>query len=57
MFPMKEQYKTQEEEVNEVEISDLYNKEFKVIKMLIKIIKMLKELRRRMAEHRILIKS
>ena len=42
MFQMKEQDKTPEE-VNEVEIGNLHKKEFRVV-----IIKMIKELRRRM---------
>ena len=46
MFQMKEQYKTSEKEVNEVEISNLPNKEFKVM-----IIKIPSELRKRMNEH------
>ena len=46
MLQMKEQDKTPEEELNEVEISNLLDKEFKVM-----ILKMLKELRRRMDEH------
>ena len=40
---MKEQDKTPEEEVNEVEIGNLHKKEFRVV-----IIKMIKEIRRRM---------
>ena len=43
---MKEQDKTSEKELNEVEISNLPDKEFKVT-----IIKMFTELRRRMDEH------
>ena len=43
MFQMKEQDKTPEEVVNEVEIGNLHKKEFRVV-----IIKMNKELRRRM---------
>ena len=43
MFQMKEQDKTPEKELSEVEISNLSDKEFKVM-----IRKMLKELRRRM---------
>ena len=46
MFQMKEQDKTPEEELGEVEIDNLSNKEFKVM-----IIKMIKELGRRMDEH------
>ena len=42
MFQTKEQDKTPEEEPSEVEISNLLNKEFKVM-----IIKTLEELRRR----------
>ena len=45
MFQMKEQDKTPEEKLNEVEINNLPNKEFKVI-----VIKMLQKLRRRMDE-------
>ena len=37
MFKMKEQDKTSEEELSEVEISNLHNKEFKV--MIIKMFK------------------
>lgn len=43
---MKEQDKTPEEELNEMEMRNLPDKEFKV-----KIIKMLSELRRRMDEY------
>ena len=43
MFQMKEQDKTPEEEVNEVEIGNLHKKEFRVV-----IIKMIKEIRGRM---------
>ena len=43
---MKEQDKTPEEELKELEISSPPNKEFKVM-----IIKMIKELRRRLDEH------
>ena len=43
---MKKQDKTSEKELNEVEISNLPDKEFKVT-----IIKMFTELRRRMDEH------
>ena len=43
MFQMKEQNKTPEEEPSGAEIGNLPNKEFKVM-----IIKMIKELRRRM---------
>lgn len=46
MFQMKEQDKTPEEELNEMEMRNLPDKEFKV-----KIIKMLSELRRRMDEY------
>lgn len=46
MSQMKEQDKNSEEKVSEVEISNLPDKEFKVI-----IIKMLKELRGRMEKH------
>ena len=45
MFQTKQQDKTPEEELSEVEISNLSDKEFKVM-----IIKMLKELGRRMDE-------
>ena len=45
MFQMKEQYKTLEEELSEVEISNLPNKELKVI-----IIKMLNKRGRRTLE-------
>ena len=45
MFQMKEQDKIPGEELNEVEISDLPNKEIKVMT-----IKMIKELERRMEE-------
>ena len=41
-----DQDKTQEEELSELEIGNLPNKEFKVM-----ILKMIKELRRRMDEH------
>ena len=44
---MKKQDKTSEKELNEVEISNLLNKESKV-----RIIKRLNKLRRRMNEHR-----
>ena len=43
---MKEQDKTSEKELNEIEISNLPDKEFKVM-----VIKMLTELRRRMDEY------
>ena len=43
MFQMKEQDKTPEEELNEVEIDNLSKNEFKVI-----ITKMIKELRKRL---------
>ena len=46
MFQMKEQDKTPEEELTKVEVNNLPPKEFKVM-----IIKMLKELRRRMDKH------
>ena len=46
MFQSKEQVKTPEEELSEVEIGKLPDKEFKVM-----IIKMIKELGRRMDEH------
>ena len=46
MFQMAEQDKIQVEELSEVEISNLFNKELKLM-----IIKMLKELRRRMDKH------
>ena len=46
MFQMKEQNKTPEVELSEVHISNLPDKKFKVI-----IIMMLKELQRRMGEH------
>ena len=46
MFQMKEQDKSPEEELSKVEISNLPDKEFKVM-----IIKMLNELGRRMNEH------
>ena len=46
MFQMKKQDKTWNKELSEVEISNLPNKEFKVM-----IIKMLNKLRRRMDEH------
>ena len=45
IFQMKEQDKTPEEELKELEISSPPNKEFKVM-----IIKMIKELRRRLDE-------
>ena len=45
MFLLKKKDKTPEEELSEVEISNLPNKEFNIM-----IIKMLKELRRRMDE-------
>ena len=45
MFQIEEQDKTSEKELSKVEISDLPNKEFKVM-----IIKMLRELGRRMDE-------
>ena len=45
-FQMKEQDKTPEEELNGVEVSNLPDKEFKVM-----VIKMLTELGRRMDEH------
>ena len=43
MIQMKEQDKTPKEELSEVEISNIPNKDFKV-----KVIKMLKELNKRM---------
>ena len=43
---MKEEDKTPEEELSDVEISNLLDKEFKVM-----FVKMLKELGRRMAKH------
>lgn len=43
MIQMKEQDKTPKEEISEVEISNILNKDFKV-----KVIKMLKELNKRM---------
>ena len=46
MFQTKEQDKTPEEELSEMEISNLCNKDFKVM-----IIKMFKELWRRLHEH------
>ena len=46
MFQTKKQDKTSEKELNEMEISHLPNKQFKVM-----ILKMLTELRRRMDEH------
>ena len=46
MFQTKEQDKTPKEELSEVEVGNLHNKEFKVT-----MIRMLKELRRRMDEH------
>ena len=46
IFQMKEQNKTTEEELNEVEIGNLPYRKFKVM-----IIKMFKELRRRMNKH------
>ena len=46
MFQTKEQDKTPEKELSEMEISNLYNKDFKVM-----IIKMFKELWRRLDEH------
>ena len=46
MFQTKEQDKTPKEELSEVEISNLPNKEFKVM-----IIEMLNQLSRRMDEH------
>ena len=46
MFQTKEQDKTLEEELSEIEINNLPDKEFKVI-----IIKMLKKFGRRMDEH------
>ena len=45
MFQMKEQNKTPEEELSEVEIGNLYNKEFKVL-----VIKMIKEFGRKLGE-------
>ena len=45
MFQMKEQDKTQEEKLSEMEVSNLPNNQFKVM-----ITKMLNELRRRMDE-------
>ena len=52
MFQMKKQDKTPEKQWTEVAISNLPDKEFKI-----KIIKMLKELGRKMDEHRSLTKS
>ena len=46
MFQLKEQDKTSEKEPNKMEISNLLEKEFKVM-----VIKMLTKLRRRMDEH------
>ena len=46
MFPMKEQDKTPEEELSKVELSNLPDKEFRIM-----ILKMLNKLRRRMDEH------
>ena len=46
MFQMKEQNKISEKELNEVEVSNLPRKKFKVMT-----VKILKELRRRMDEH------
>ena len=46
MLQSKEQDKTSEKELNETEISNLPNKEFKVM-----VIQMLNELGRRMDEH------
>ena len=46
MFQSKEQDKTSEEELNEMEISNLPDKELKVM-----VIKILTELRRRIDEH------
>ena len=46
MFQTREQDKTQEEELSETEIGKLPDKEFKVM-----IIKMIRELGRRMDEH------
>lgn len=43
MFQIKKQYKTPEEELHEVEISNIFNKKFKVMN-----IKMFRELRRRL---------
>lgn len=47
MFQTKEQDKTPEEELSEVEVSNLPNKEFKVM-----IIKLFHELRRKVEEHK-----
>ena len=46
MFQMKKQNKTPEEELNEVEIGNISNKKFNVM-----IVKMFKELRRRLDEN------
>ena len=46
MFQMKEKHKNPHEELNEVKISKVLNKEFKVV-----IIKMIREFWRRMDEH------
>ena len=46
MFKMKEQNKTTEEELSKVKISNLPNKEFKIM-----MIEMFDELRRRIDEH------
>ena len=43
MFQIKKQYKTPEEELHEVEISNIFNKKLKVMN-----IKMFRELRRRL---------
>lgn len=47
MFQIKVQHKTPEKELNQMEINNLSDKEFKVM-----IIKMLTKLRRNMDEHR-----
>lgn len=46
MFPIQEQNKTPEKELNKMKINNLLDKEFKAM-----VIKMLTELRRRMDEH------
>ena len=46
MFQMKEQDKTPEEQLRELEIDNLLGKEFRVI-----IVKMIQDLRKRMEEH------
>ena len=45
MYQMKEQYKTQEKQLNEVDIGNLPEKEFRIM-----IVKMIKDLRKRMEE-------